>query len=1373
MKKYLKIAAIVLLCLIVNITGKYIADSGSFPFWMDSFGTCLAAYLYGPISGAIVGAGVNVAYGIWDHVSLLYALVSIGIGITVGLLARKRCFDSFFGTCVMAMSLTLVSFVLSLPINIIFRGGYCTNVWGDGIIDLMVEIGVFKGFAAALGEFAIDFVDKLIMCLTFYACLRIKRSETDLEKTTALVLALSFGLVSLSPAATVSAKNEDVTQYLDHDKYTTTIYDDSNGLPGGEANDITFGGDGYLWVGTYGGLYKYDGSSFTKRNDFETVKNVNCLFTDVEGRIWIGTNDSGMAVCVGDEVTNVLDSLSGLSSDSVKCINQDSVGNFFIGTSNSLDIVKLHTGISVVNTFDQVNYAYSIATDKTGHAVVIDSTGKVFVFNNAELLYSFTSKSIYSTFAAACFDDEGILYLGTYDNEIYAYKLTENNVSLVKEISTGRLKNIKSLKNNEGVIYICADNGAGYIQKNSEGKFSDNAIEIELGEFSTSIDSMGIDYQGNLWFTSSRLGLLKITETSFSNIYTRANIMTDVVNAATKWGDYFYIGTDDGLDVMDSEFHKVEHNELQERLKGERIRNLFVDSKNHLWVSVTSGAGLLEVYPDGEICIYNEEQGALSHRFRMVTELADGVIAAAEDGGIDFIKDGKIISSISQSDGLLASMVLSICQAENGTIYAGTDGGGVAIIKDYKLIHNLTKEDGLSSGVILRIVEDKSGLFFVASNGLLYCDGHNSISYLDNFPYSNCFDIQIDKEGNLWVLTSAGIYVLSRQEMLSDKIPDYTLFNTRTGLVSTITANSWAYMSDDGLLYVCCDNGCYEINTNDYNLSNVNFRMNVEYVEADGHKLSVTRAENIKIEGNVQDFIIHPVILNYSLYEPYVGYQLVGYDEAETIVSYKDLSKISYGNLKNGTYTFVLKLYSDNMTNLLEQSSYTIVKSMRIYDHAWFRLYVVIVYIVFLVMVTWMLVVRRGEEKFKRAQERYAAEKAISADKAKSQFLANMSHEIRTPINAILGTNEMIQRESKDKNILEYSSDINSAGRTLLSLINDILDFSKIESGKMDLVLVEYDTKRLVNDLESIIFERANSKKLNFIIEIDDKLPKRLYGDDVRLRQIITNLLTNAVKYTEKGFIKLSIKRADSDAVIEKDGNIAVEVSVEDSGIGIKEEDISKLYKSFTRIEEERNRNIEGTGLGINITTNLLNMMGSELVVKSDYGKGSVFGFVVTQKVVDPSSVGDYKIKSIHRPKSDGEKAIVRTAPKAKVLIVDDTEMNLKVEARLLKRTKVQIDTAKDGFAALELLRVNKYDMIFLDHMMPKMDGIETLKHAKEEDIVKDTPVIVLTANAISGAKEMYLEAGFDDYLSKPVKGEEIERMLFGKISPELIVEEA
>ena len=396
-------------------------------------------------------------------------------------------------------------------------------------------------------------------------------------------------------------------------------------------------------------------------------------------------------------------------------------------------------------------------------------------------------------------------------------------------------------------------------------------------------------------------------------------------------------------------------------------------------------------------------------------------------------------------------------------------------------------------------------------------------------------------------------------------------------------------------------------------------------------------------------------------------------------------------------------------------------------------------------------------------------EKATAANEAKTAFLSNMSHEIRTPVNAIIGMNEMILREASDESVLEYAENIKGAGRSLLGIINDVLDFSKIEAGKIEIIPVDYDISSVLHDLVNMVYTRADEKGLILNLEIDKDIPRLLNGDEVRIKQIITNLLTNAVKYTEKGSVTFSM---GYEKVPDDPDSVMLNVAVRDTGIGILPEDIERIFSKFERLDEKRNRNIEGTGLGLNITGTLLDLMGSRLEVDSEYGNGSVFSFSLKQKVLSWEGTGDFGAAYSDRAGIREEYRESFTAPNATVLVVDDNEMNLLVFKSLIKRTSINIDTAESGNKGITLTLNKKYDIIFLDHMMPGKDGIETLFEIRrrEGNPNSATPAICLTANAVSGAREQYISAGFDDYLTKPIDPERLEEIFVNYLPKDKVI---
>ncbi|MCR5143722.1 MAG: response regulator [Lachnospiraceae bacterium] len=386
---------------------------------------------------------------------------------------------------------------------------------------------------------------------------------------------------------------------------------------------------------------------------------------------------------------------------------------------------------------------------------------------------------------------------------------------------------------------------------------------------------------------------------------------------------------------------------------------------------------------------------------------------------------------------------------------------------------------------------------------------------------------------------------------------------------------------------------------------------------------------------------------------------------------------------------------------------------------------------------------------------RDAIEEAEVANKAKSEFLANMSHEIRTPINTIMGMNEMIMRKSEDEKILEYSNDIQSSSSSLLSIIDDILDFSKIESGNMELNFDEYSLEELLHSVSIMFSQKAAEKNIEFNINLNPELPSKLYGDEFRLREILNNLLSNALKYTREGKVSLTINGRVEDDICN------IQFAVEDTGIGIKSEDIHRLREAFVRLDVKKNRNVEGTGLGLSITENLIHLMNSELEIESTYGKGSKFSFVLEQKVMDSEPVGVV----------DVQKTVVENvhhtsrflAPEITILVVDDNLMNRKVFAALLEETDVDVDEAESGMQCLEMVKEKHYDIIFMDQMMPEMDGFETFDALQvlEGNKSAGVPIVALTANAIVGVKESFLEHGFAEYLSKPVNPDELEEVIY------------
>ncbi|MGN0481602.1 MAG: ATP-binding protein, partial [Lachnospiraceae bacterium] len=1295
-----QIIIFITICIVVNFLGKLIAEKAGLPLWLDSVGTVMVAYVFGPVAGAVAGGAVNLAYGAFVSNSYIYAFTNIAVGITVGLCAKKGWLNKALSAFSVSMLVALVATNISVWFNCIFSEGMTGNIWGDSVIKYLEEFGLPKVVCYVAGEFYLDLADKIVaVYVTFFAIKFHRNKGIKLLKKFKMI-----GTAAVAAAIMISSVKPYCTYAYDvqlrdarddnFNSYVQTVYNRSNGIPSGEVNAIAQTMDGMLWIGTYGGLYQYDGTSFSFISRFEPVRSVNCLYTDEEGRLWIGTNDNGVAICANNQLVNVLNQDGGLPSDSIRSIVKSTTGNYYIGTTDSFCIVVLSDGIKVVSVMDELKYVKRQTAGQDGYICAVTHSGSIALINGTSILQTRPESNDGSVYTSAYFDENGILYASTAKSNIEKYEIKNNKLELIETYNCSELVAINDIRLfNEHSIIVCADNGIGYID--SSGKFN----IINTGSFDSSIDNILVDYQENIWFSSSRLGLLKISESIFEEVYMGVGLDEAVVNAVTSWKGQYYFGTDGGLDIVDGELEKIIHNDLTALFKNVRIRCLTVDSDNHLWVA-TTGKGVYEIYPDGRLVNYGTDDGLIADKTRVVYEMQDKTMVVASDGGISFIEDGRVVSNISGDSRLATARTLCVCES-GGYLYAGTDGSGVAIVKDGKVTDVVRKKDGLSSDVILRIVEatDGSGLFVITGSGMCFMEPDGSVRRLNNFPYYNNFDVIADNAGNMWITGSAGIYKCREQELKSGEAMDYELLDTKKGLRQSFTANSWNYMDDNGNLFLCGDTGVVLINTKDYDKLRSSYRITLDGFAVDEVLMSVNKEDVNSIKRDAVKVEFFPKVINFSVNDPYVSIWLEGFEEEPRIMPQSELKSFIYTNLPSGDYKFHLAILDNRQENIIEEVSYSFTKEKEFYDNWWFRFYLFSIFAVIIVYLVWLIAgsqinktLQIQSKELENLKLKQTADAAVAAGEAKDKFLALMSHDIRTPINAIIGMNEMIMRETNEQEVYDYAQDIKGASNTLLALVNSILDFSKIEEGKMEIIPSQYETRSLINNLINGVATRARDKGLDFRVTIDENIPCELYGDDVRIVQVISNLLTNAVKYTEEGFVNLIIREFER-----KNDIITLYIEVEDSGIGIRQEDMNRLFESFQRLDEQRNRNIEGTGLGMSIVTSLLEMMGSKLDVSSEYGVGSTFSFFLEQKIISADPIGE--ISAEHKDINEKKEEVHLQAPQARILVVDDNDINLKVASMLLKVNGIKPTMVTSGFKALEMVKKNRYDIIFLDHM--------------------------------------------------------------------------
>ncbi|MBR6159686.1 MAG: hypothetical protein IKQ40_05230 [Lachnospiraceae bacterium] len=510
-RKTWQIVLFTMICVCLNIGGKLISVWLELPLWADSFGTALCACLAGPICGAMVGFTGNMAYCVVNHLSAAYSLTSIALGIIVGVAARRKMFDRFYGFMVTASLAVVTSLAVSVPINLIFDSGYTGNKWGNGVVDYLLNRGWPPALCCVFGQLALEFADKVLTILAVYVVVILRRQQKNRKKekeaqqagsvAAAVILAFLFCLPLTLPVEAAQVVHTDTTDYND---YVQSIYSNNNGLPCGEANDIAQTNDGVLWIGTYAGLYRYNGREFRWVDNYESVRNVNCLYVDEEGRLWIGTNDNGLSIAIREKVVNVLDETSGLPSNSVRCIIRATDGYYYVGTTSSMQIIVMNNGLKATNTLKDVSNTDSITADQAGHVATVDSAGRLFLMKGGEVLCSLKLPEENELFNCCAFSPDGTLMVGSSTDHIYSYDVSGDDLKQKDVMTCEEVSGINNLNYlSDGTLFVSTDSGVSYID-------ADGYHHLNTNEFNNSIDKMLYDYQGNLWFTSSRLGLLRL-----------------------------------------------------------------------------------------------------------------------------------------------------------------------------------------------------------------------------------------------------------------------------------------------------------------------------------------------------------------------------------------------------------------------------------------------------------------------------------------------------------------------------------------------------------------------------------------------------------------------------------------------------------------------------------------------------------------------------------------------------------------------------------------------------------------------------------------------------------------------------------------------
>jgi signal transduction histidine kinase/ligand-binding sensor domain-containing protein/CheY-like chemotaxis protein len=1209
-------------------------------------------------------------------------------------------------------------------------------------------------------------------------------------RTLLFLFVFFIGFITTSPIVFSLNPKKEITQYV-HD-----VWGVDDGLPQSSVTSIIRTRDGYIRLGTEEGLVRFDGVGLTTfdKTNVEPIRNshITVLYEDRGGNLWIGTYGDGLT-CInmkdGKFFTYKKEEgiKQGLADNIVNDIYEDIEGDMWIGTDRGLNRMK---------------------------------NGKFITYTIHHGLAANTVNAIYE-------DRQGNLWFGTEKGLNWIKNREHSPIQAGLKLSNSAIKSI--YEDREGNLWIGTKRGLGRLK---DGKFIPFAGDDNL--FSSIVSSITEDRHGNLWIGTSR-GLGRLKGEKF-NIYTSKEGLSDnaVLSIYEDPEGSLWIGTNDGLDrLKDGKFITYT---TREQLSSDRVWSIYEDHKGDLWIGTNNGG--LNWMKNGKFTVYTIREGLSSNRVWSICEDQDGNIWAGTcGGGLNLLENGKFTKYTSK-EGLSHDVVLSIYQDREEILWIGTEEGLNRLNRSEKdknfTFTTYTTDNGLSNDYVRVIHEDRKGNVWLGTEGgLNRMDRHKKNDKFTSFTTKNGLSnnrvraIYDDQDGYLWIGTYGG--GLNRMDL---KKEEFIPITSKDGLFDDKVHK--ILEDDDENFWMSCNKGIFQVSRNELNdfcRGKIKEVHCISYNEKDGMKdrecngvsqpsgcksrdgklwfptmkgMVMIDPNNIKINQVPPPVKIEEIIVDDKIYNPpfsqddmkqistpgkkrfefhYIGlsflypekvqykYQLEGF-EKERHEAGNDRIAI-YTNLPPRNYTFrVIASNNDRVWNK-DGATFSFYLQPYFYQTWWFYSLCVLV----VVLLGFTLYRFRVRKLHARAEElRSLAEIAEKANRAKSEFLANMSHEIRTPMNAILGFSEILETEITDEQQKNYLNAISSSGKVLLDLINDILDLSRLEAGKIKLEYEPVNPRSILNHIRHIFFTQVKEKALDFQMDVAENLPEALLLDSLRLRQILFNLVGNALKSTDAGYIKLAVHKLDkggrsetAEKVDDIDSVDQVDIifSIEDSGTGIPEDQLDSIFKAFES-DRQRSKKHGGTGLGLAITRRLTEMMGGEISVRSEIGKGSTF--YVTLKNVTVSRI----IKKA-APQITLDADAIRLK-KATILVVDDIKINRQLLKRFLVRQDVDILEAENGQQAVEMAKHYHPDLVLMDIRMPVMNGLEATRLLKADDQLKSIPIIFVTAD---GMEEQYWhvkQTGADGLITKPLSkldlmGQLIRFLPYSNTAPEYINE--
>ena len=757
------------------------------------------------------------------------------------------------------------------------------------------------------------------------------------------------------------------------------LFNNINGLPTSEANCIAETSDGFVWIGSYGGLIRYDGNTFERFDSRFGIASVVSLYVDSRDVLWIATNDSGAFAMDRFGHIYVYNKTEGLASSSVRSFAEDQLGNIYIGTTQGVAVVDSDFNVSPIND-SMINneYVRSLESGADGLIYGLTINGAVFTISDGKVNGYYSSDKLGVEDVHAIhpdLDNPGYVYLGTKGSKVFYGNFIDGFPNKESIVITP-LEYINSIQNIGNDIWICANNGICV--------YRDNKVEfLENVPMTSNVEDVMCDYQGNLWFASSRQGIMKIVPDQFTDIFEKYSIERTVVNSTCFYDDMLFMGTDYGLQVgnpsgqtdkipLDSSVtasgKNLGYKELLTMLGDVRIRSIYRDSKDRLWFSTFNKLGLVR-YDHGSVLTFGEDDGMPSSRVRAVSECSDGSFIVACTGGMVVIKDDKVEKVYGSESGISNTEVLTVSEGTDGDYLIGTDGDGLYIVGKSGTTH-LNSDNGFTSDIIMRIKKDvdRGVYWIVTSNSLAYMTSEYEIHTINSFPYSNNFDMYENSSGEMWVLSSNGIYVVKAEDLLANEVYDPVFYGVDNGLPLIATSNSYSYVTDKGVLYIAGSTGVAKVNI-DKPFENVDsIKMSVPYVDVDGVKVYPDADGRITVPSNAKKVTIYPYVFTYTLMNPTVSYYLEGFDMEQSTIRRNELSAIDYTNLKGGNYTFKMTI-SDSMGHGYNEYVISIVKQRTPFEMLWFHVLMFVVIVCGFTIAVYVYINKKTEKYLKKQEE--------------------------------------------------------------------------------------------------------------------------------------------------------------------------------------------------------------------------------------------------------------------------------------------------------------------------------------------------------------------------------------------------------------------